>query len=210
MSKIDLTPFFMTLSGKKYLQVAGRLMLFREAHPGGGIHTELVTLDLEKGFAQYKAIIIDGAGIILSTAYGSETKTGFPAGWVEKAETVAVGRALAAAGYGTQFALADWVDTHDTKLADAPVGADRQMAESGVTLGKPSAPQIKRLFALVKEAGLDTAWLKGEMAAKGYPAATGDLTLHQYETLVAEVQKKNDLKAMHQKIKAKIAAEGVY
>lgn len=195
MSKIDLTPHFMSLQGARYLKVAGRLLLFREAHPHGGIHTELITLDWERGFAQYKAVILTEAGAILATAYGSETQKGFPQGWVEKAETVAVGRALAAAGFGTAFALADFHETADSdKLADAPVKSEylaapaaRLITPDGIT--HPSPAQIKRLFALVKDAGLDTAWLKKVMADEGMPAATGELSMVQYSDLEARIKK---------------------
>lgn len=195
MSKIDLTPHFMSLQGAKYLKVAGRLLLFREAHPQGGIHTELITLDLERGFSQYKAVILTEAGAILATAYGSETQKGFPQGWIEKAETVAVGRALAAAGFGTAFALADFHEATDAdKLADAPVKSEyiaapaaRLITPDGIT--HPSPSQIKRLFALVKDAGLDTAWLKKVMAEEGMPAATGELSMVQYSILETRIKK---------------------
>ncbi len=39
-----------------------------------------------------------------ATGYGSEAQADF-ADYIEKAETKAIGRALAALGYGTQFAL---------------------------------------------------------------------------------------------------------
>jgi hypothetical protein len=186
MSKVDLTPFFMMLSGKKYLQVAGRVLLFREVHPAGGIHTELVTLDLDRGFAQYKAIVVDANGVILSTAYGSETLRGFPTGWIEKAETVAVGRALAAAGFGTQFALADFHDGDGTKLADAPVtppAPPATKAPASADAKKPTQAQLKRLFDAVK-VGPGAEWLKEQCAIVGIPQASSEWTTDQYLELV--------------------------
>lgn len=190
MSKIDLAPYFMKLQGQQYLKVAGRVLLFREQHPTGGIYTELIQLDLDKGFCLYKAIVLTGDGAILSTAYGSETQRGFPAGWVEKAETVAVGRALAAAGFGTQFALADFHEVGgDEKLADAPVAPPKpkQAPPQGVTKN-PSPEQIKRLWAIVKTAGLTPDALKEKMVSLGMPAATGDLDMGQYATLIAWIE----------------------
>jgi hypothetical protein len=184
MSKIDLTPFFMTLSGKKYLQVAGRVLLFRDVHPSGGIHTELITLDLDKGFAQYKAVVLDANGAILATAYGSETLKGFPTGWIEKAETVAVGRALAAAGFGTQFALADFHDHDHAKLADAPVApSDAVTAEA---IKKPTQAQIKRVFEAAK-AGPGLDWLKARCAELLIPAASAEWSMVDYQRLVTEL-----------------------
>lgn len=186
MTKVDLTPFFMMLSGKKYLQVAGRVLLFREVHPAGGIHTELVTLDLDRGFAQYKAIVVDANGVILATAYGSETLKGFPTGWIEKAETVAVGRALAAAGFGTQFALADFHDGDGTKLADAPVSPPAPPATKAQAIAdtkKPTQAQLKRLFDAVK-VGPGAEWLKEQCAIVGIPQASSEWTTDQYLQLV--------------------------
>lgn len=48
--------------------------------------------------------IYDENGNIISTGYGSETLSDFR-DYFEKAETKAIGRALAALGYGTLFAL---------------------------------------------------------------------------------------------------------
>jgi hypothetical protein len=184
MSKIDLTPFFMVLSGKRYLQVAGRVLLFRDVHPSGGIHTELITLDLEKGFAQYKAVVVDANGLILATAYGSETLKGFPTGWIEKAETVAVGRALAAAGFGTQFALADFHDHHDAKLADAPVTPPDAVAAEATK--KPTQAQIKRVFEAAK-AGPGLDWLKARCSELSIPAASAEWSMVDYQRLVTEL-----------------------
>jgi hypothetical protein len=189
MTKVDLAPFFMMLSGKKYLQVAGRVLLFREVHPAGGIHTELVTLDLDRGFAQYKAIVVDANGVILSTAYGSETLKGFPTGWIEKAETVAVGRALAAAGFGTQFALADFHDGDGTKLADAPVtppAPPATKAPASADAKKPTQAQLKRLFDAVK-VGPGAEWLKDQCAIFQFPQSSSEWTMEQYLSLVSIV-----------------------
>jgi hypothetical protein len=199
MSKIDLTPFFMNLSGQKYLKVAGRMLMFREQHPAGGIHTELVQLDLDRGFALYKAMVLAGDNTILATAYGSETLKGFPTGWVEKAETVAVGRALAAAGFGTQFALADFYEGDgEAKLSDAPVPTSapdepakaKRQASSAITYDKPSQEQLKRLWALVKAAGLTPDWLRGKMEQLKFPASTSELSIGEYQTLIALLEGK--------------------
>jgi hypothetical protein len=47
-----------------------------------------------------KAIIKDVTGQVLATARKKETEAGFP-DYIEKAETGAIGRALAVCGYGT-------------------------------------------------------------------------------------------------------------
>ena len=64
-----------------------------------------------------KAIIKDKDGRIIATARKRETEIGFP-DYIEKAETGAVGRALAMCGYGTL--QAPEFDECE-RLADAPV-----------------------------------------------------------------------------------------
>ena len=64
-----------------------------------------------------KAIIKDATGRIIATARKKETEVGFP-DYIEKAETGAIGRALAMCGYGTL--QAPEFDESD-RLADTPV-----------------------------------------------------------------------------------------
>ena len=86
----------------EYLDVKWRLVWFREKHPHGVISTEMLHMDMEKGLAVFKASIDDGEGGH-AEGHGSETLRDFR-DFIEKAETKAIGRALAALGYGTQFA----------------------------------------------------------------------------------------------------------
>lgn len=90
------------LKGKDYLEVKWRLAWFRDQHPHGVISTTLVHLDTEKGMALFKASIDDADGGH-AEGHGSETSKDF-GDYIEKAETKAIGRALASLGYGTQFA----------------------------------------------------------------------------------------------------------
>ena len=111
-------------SAKDYLPVQWRLVWFRQECPTGTIETEIVHLDLDKeteeetfawnsekrrsekviktakGLAVFHATITDGKG---GTATGTkmEKAASFP-DFLEKAETGAIGRALAALGYGTR------------------------------------------------------------------------------------------------------------
>lgn len=91
----------MSLKGKEYLQVMWRLVWFREEHPDYDILTELVSVTDDS--AIFRCRISDANGHPVSSGFGSETKRDF-GDFLEKAETKAVGRALAMLGYGTQFA----------------------------------------------------------------------------------------------------------
>lgn len=104
------------MRGKPYLQVAHRLVWFREECPKHSIETEFVVTAPTEAMA--RAVIKDEAGRILATAHKTENKQGFP-DFFEKAETGAIGRALALIGFGTQF-CGDELDEKD-RLADSPV-----------------------------------------------------------------------------------------
>ena len=69
------------------------------------------------GYARYRAVVTDGKGGRAS-ATKTERKVDFD-DFVEKAETGAVGRALAMLGYGTQFAMIEF-DEGD-RVVDSPV-----------------------------------------------------------------------------------------
>ncbi|MFL5624430.1 MAG: hypothetical protein ACJ788_02420, partial [Ktedonobacteraceae bacterium] len=123
-----------------YLPVAWRLVWFREQCPNGTIDTEEITVDLDRemtieayvwnqekrrsekvlktapGYARFRAVITDGKGG-RATATGSECAADFSE-YIEKAETKAVGRALAMLGYGTQFAP-ELNEEH--RIVDSPV-----------------------------------------------------------------------------------------
>jgi hypothetical protein len=100
-----------------YLPVAPRIAWFRTEHPDWGIITKAVQM-ADKAVVM-KAVIRDADGRIIATARKRETVNGFP-DYIEKAETGAIGRALAMCGYGTL--QAPGFDECE-RLADAPVAS---------------------------------------------------------------------------------------
>lgn len=124
-----------------YLPVKWRLVWFRSVHPHGTIDTEEVGVDLDrvveaeayawnattrrsekvikqaKGYARFRAIATDGKGG-RATGTKAENAANF-ADFVEKSETGAIGRALAALGFGTQFTDEEF--NEGERLADSPV-----------------------------------------------------------------------------------------
>jgi hypothetical protein len=90
--------------GKYYLPAAYRIVWFRDECPDWGVETKLLEGGQEAGFATVQAKIYNGEGRLISSGIKTETRQDFPAGWVEKAETGSIARALAVAGFGTQFA----------------------------------------------------------------------------------------------------------
>lgn len=133
-----------------YLPVQWRLVWFRNECPQGTIETEMVLLDLDreteeetyvwnaekrrsekviktaKGIAVFRAIAKDGKGGI-ATGTKSEKAASF-SDFIEKAETGSVGRALAALGYGTQFAP-ELNEEH--RIVDSPVDRGVAAGENG-------------------------------------------------------------------------------
>jgi hypothetical protein len=101
----------------EYLEVKWRLVWFREKYPHGHLGTEFLKLDWEQGIAICKCIVNDGEGGC-AHGTGTETRKGFE-DFVEKAETRAIGRALAALGIGTQFVGTELDEL--PHVADAPV-----------------------------------------------------------------------------------------
>jgi hypothetical protein len=105
-----------SLKGKDYLQVAQRLVWFREDHPDWTITTEAIALDDKH--AIFKATILDQTGRTIATAHKREDQAHF-GDCMEKAETGSIGRCLAYCGYGTQF-CADELDEAE-RIVDAPI-----------------------------------------------------------------------------------------
>jgi hypothetical protein len=116
MPAFDPSKYIIKLKGKDYLEVKWRLVWFRETHPDGAIDTENIALTDQ--LAVFKATVqIPSGG--RATGYGSESPKDF-GDYIEKAETKALGRALGALGFGTQF-----TDDFD-EGTDNPVDAPRQ------------------------------------------------------------------------------------
>jgi hypothetical protein len=128
-------------SFKDYLPVMYRLVWFREVCPFGTIDTEELEFDLDReieieayewndetkrrekgtkkarGYARYRAVVEDGFGG-RATGTKDESAVSFPVDFGPKAETGAIGRALAALGFGTQFAIEL---SEDDRIVDSPV-----------------------------------------------------------------------------------------
>ncbi|MBE3560991.1 MAG: hypothetical protein IMW89_17475 [Ktedonobacteraceae bacterium] len=144
---------------RDYLPVQWRLVWFRERFPHGTIETEMLHLDLDReteeevmvwssekrrsekvvrqarGFVIFKATVRDGVGG-MATGTKSEKAASFP-DFIEKAETGAIGRALAALGYGTQFTGDELDEAH--RIVDSPV--DRSPHSANGTNGTISNEQ---------------------------------------------------------------------
>ena len=140
-TKFDASKYLTKLGQKDYLEVKWRLLWLRTEHPDASIVTEMV--ERQGNFAIFKATVsIPNGGD--ATGWGSEDVEDF-GDFIEKAETKAIGRALAALGFGTQF-CEDF--NEDGTVTDSPVqrqqtrpAKPQRTAPDPRTNGEPPDPQ---------------------------------------------------------------------
>jgi hypothetical protein len=163
----DPSRYMTKVGSSDYLEVKWRLVWLRELHPDAVIATELVSHNDQT--AVFKATVsIPGGGS--ATGYGTESLEDFRE-YFETAETKAVGRALAALGFGTQFcsdfdfaggagvvvdAPIDFASTRGRKLAAA---SDRPSNAPQVATPR----QLKYIEDIARERGLDQDQLHAEI-----------------------------------------------
>jgi hypothetical protein len=162
----DASKYLTDLRGRDYLEVKWRLLWLRTEHPEANIQTELVKH--EESLALFRAhVMIPNGGE--ATGWGSETASDFH-DYIEKAETKALGRALAALGYGTQF-CEDFdfsAERHGlrerrhgsgskeerTRVVDSPVSKrSLNVIKDGAPSGATES-QVKAIYAIGREAAL--------------------------------------------------------
>ncbi len=181
-------------SSQDYLDVKWRLVWFRERYPHGRIETQELAYDLDReveaegfawnpetrrservikkarGYARYRAIVEDGEGG-KATGTKSENAANFP-DFGEKAETGAIGRALAGLGFGTQFAP-ELNEEH--RIVDAPV--DRTpvtppSSDSSNGNGRTSTASARPTIVARKASGSEYSELKATTEAASELYAT--------------------------------------
>jgi hypothetical protein len=160
--------------GGLYLPVRKRVIWMRGEpvpHPDRTIDTipekvvegTLKGAKVEGGYARYRANVFDANGRLISTGTKTEYSERFM-DFVEKAETGAIGRALAVAGYGTEAAVDLDEGLEKERIADAPVmpaGRPINITPSAIPGVKPGGrpakitnTQIGDIARLNKQLGL--------------------------------------------------------
>ncbi len=177
------------IDGGAYLEVKWRLVWLRETHPDAIIETEMV--ESSRDHAIFKAFVKlpDGAS---ATGWGSEYREQFH-NFIEAAETKALGRALAALGFGTQFAGDLGTDRGGFGLSDAPVklhtvrdegnGQGYQQAEL-----EPTERQRKLIDVLRSQLNLSPAELD-EIAEQHAGAPMSTIGRKGVSSLITELQR---------------------
>lgn len=120
------------LKGKAYLQVAHRLVLFREKYPMGILKTQLLSDQNDEVTFRAEVYVPaeNGQPMLIATGHKSENRKSFQ-DHREKAETGSVGRALALAGIGTQFCEVD-LDEAD-RIVDSPLSPVTNVTTASTT-----------------------------------------------------------------------------
>ena len=184
----DASRHLTQVDGRAYLEVKWRLLWLRTEHPDALLRTELV--EHRDGFALFKATASLPSGGE-ATGWGSETVEEFQ-DYLEAAETKALGRALAALGYGTQFCQ-DFSSSpaEPEPVADAPVGgtpenADRKRLKS-VTA---TEAQVNAIHAIARQVyGWDEPSLE-EHCREAFGRTSQELTKRQASQFIDDLKAK--------------------
>lgn len=180
--RFDPVKHLINLKGKgEYLPTKWRLAWLRTEHPDAQIVTEHVVLS--ETIAVFKATVtIPGGG--LATGYGSETPEDFQ-DHIEKAETKAIGRALAALGFGTQ-------SCPDHDLEAVPAGAAYRVVDAPIQRDQRATErQVSFLRRIAREAGLDEAELAA-WSQERYRQDVDELNRRDASALIEALQRRRN------------------
>jgi hypothetical protein len=192
----DPTRYLTRVNGSEYLEVKWRLVWLRDRHPDAIVETELVShVDNTAIFRAQVQIPSAGA----ATGWGSESAGDFR-DYLEKAETKAIGRALAALGFGTQFCPDHEFGAAHGRVVDSPIKparaarasatGERQEPAAVAAIGPDQAAtqrQLRYLQAVAREAGLDGAALD-ERAIQEFGVQAVALSRRDASTLIDLIQ----------------------
>ena len=196
----EASKYLSDLKGRDYLEVKWRLLWLRTEHPDASIETELMKHD--SGLALFRArVAVPGAGA--ATGWGSETADDFR-DYIEKAETKALGRALAALGYGTQFC--EDFDFSAERLPRRSGGnrqsrgqasqrvVDSPVARRSLKLVRDREPatsaQVKAIYAIGRHDQLGDEAAMDERCRSAFGCLPADLSKRQASELIDQLRRK--------------------
>jgi hypothetical protein len=197
------------ISGNEYLEVKWRLVWFRAEHPNGQIDTEMISYQNNTAIfrATVRTVSEDGAVLGSATGHGMEDAQGF-GDFLEKAETKAIGRALAALGFGTQFCQDHEFGAANGRVVDSPVAMkaaapqrqyqnapggggnfQRQGGGNSRGTGRPiTESQTKMLWAKANTAGMDPKEIAKEWGVSDFRDLTGQPNDGTVDAIIARIE----------------------
>jgi hypothetical protein len=151
------TDGIVSIHGKDYQTVAYRLILFRADYPKGTIVTELIS-DVE-GVIVFKAAIMDG-DLCLATGYAEEVRGSsniHKTSALEIAESSAVGRALAFAGWhgSASIASADEVSVAIARQDNPEPKATKKQVDAITNFLEDQEDGVELSQKILNRAGVD-------------------------------------------------------
>jgi deoxycytidylate deaminase len=186
------------IHGKQYQTVAYRVQQFRDKYPietGWSITANIV--DIDDVVVVMQATITDPEKRVVATGYAEEKRNASQinrTSAVENAETSAIGRALAAAGWGgTEYATADEVANAITQQRAPQTAPVRNGVEP--TTEAPITEQQKKMLAVLAHRvyGPDADDKRHELVeaiTKGRSKSSNDLTKAEASRLIDGLQSK--------------------
>jgi len=192
VTTFDPNKYLTKVSGSDYLEVKWRLLWLRTEHPEAVIETELTTLDNQ--FAVFRArVTIPGGGS--ATGWGSEQYGDFR-DYIEKAETKALGRALAALGFGTQFCSDFEFGADQNRVVDSPINFQAQMNrrrgddDQSSRTAQPATPkQLQFISSIARELNITDESLHLEAQAS-FGSEIADLNRRDASILIERLQQR--------------------
>lgn len=159
------------LKGKDYLMVAYRLQWLTEDVESYEISTELTQVTDDQTVARATVTIYGKDGKVVKRAQATkrETKKDFP-DHTEKAETAAIGRALAMLGFGTQHAISDLDEGQ--RIVDSPVVSTPKAEVPKTALPTAATKANNAAKAEVAHAAVTAAQAQASVTPDKAPAAT--------------------------------------
>ncbi|NLO81851.1 MAG: hypothetical protein GX094_02155 [Clostridiales bacterium] len=163
-----------------YLEVKWRMVWFRNENRENtrtSIRDKII--DTKSRFAYYELEIVDSKGNV-EIGVGSETGDDFE-DYIEKAYTKAYGRALAALGYGTQFAPEL---EEGENVMDSPVESQKGKAEA-VTSERPiTEAQRRAIYAIYNALGYSEAQMREIIQNRYNKSESKSLTRREASDLI--------------------------
>jgi len=167
-TSFDPGRYLTKVGSSDYLEVKWRLVWLRQNHPDATIETELVSHNDQLAIFKATIAIPNGGS---ATGFGSEGFNDFRE-YIEKAETKAIGRALAALGFGTQFCPDFDFGNATGGVVDSPIDfastrgsrMNQGSNRNGTNTSQAATPrQIQFIQSIARDRGMDESQLNAEV-----------------------------------------------